>query len=222
MKERFPSIIALFLLGVLVFTTWWAVRYTQQTIVTDPPPRLTHEIDAWAHNFIMLRTDITGQPVSRLESEYGEHYPDDSSYTMINPRAIGLRPDTPITIATAKTGTMYDNGQRIILNQDAHIHRQPNADTPALDIFSEQITILPDESVIKTDLPTLVERGQSRLRGNGIQYDNKTRQLEVYAATRVDIAPDDTPPLNSLPTQTTEPPVFPPPQPLPAAAPEKK
>jgi lipopolysaccharide export system protein LptC len=192
MKERFPSLIALFLLVILVLGTWWAADYTQHAVPTDPPRRLTHEMDAWSRDFVMVRSGEDGKPINRLEGDYGEHYPDDDSYEVANPRAVGLRPNTPITVATADNAVMYEGGKRIVMNKNAHMHRQPDADTPPLDVRSEQLVLIPDDDVIKTSLPALVTRGQSRMNGTGMQYNNKTRQLEVYSSTNVEIAPADT------------------------------
>jgi lipopolysaccharide export system protein LptC len=72
------------------------------------------------------------------------------------------------------------------------MHRQPDADTPPLDVRSEQLVILPDDDTISTTLPALVTRGQSRMNGTGMKYNNKTRQLEVFSSTNVEIAPADT------------------------------
>ena len=188
MKERFPALIALFLLIVLVLGTWWAAGYTQRAVDIDPPRRYTHEMDAWARNFTMLRTGLDGQPINRLQAVYGEHFPDDDSYVLTDPRAVGLRPGTPVTVATGKQGIMYGGGKRILLEQDAHMHRQADSDTPALDVRSEKLEMLPDDDVIFTDLPAVVVRGQSQMQGTGMKYNNRTRQLEVYAATNVEIS----------------------------------
>ncbi|OZI66460.1 LPS export ABC transporter periplasmic protein LptC [Bordetella genomosp. 11] len=197
MKERFPSLIALFLLLALVLGTWWAADYTQRAVPTDPPRRLTHEMDAWSRNFVMVRTGQDGKPINRMEGDYGEHYPDDDSYVVTDPRAVGLRPNTPITVATSETATMYEGGKRIVMDKNAHMHRQPDADTPPLDVRSEQLVILPDDDTISTTLPALVTRGQSRMNGTGMKYNNKTRQLEVFSSTNVEIAPADTQHTNS-------------------------
>jgi lipopolysaccharide export system protein LptC len=87
---------------------------------------------------------------------------------------------------------MYNGGKRIVMDKNAHMHRQPDEDTPPLDVRSEQLVILPDDDTISTTLPALVTRGQSRMNGTGMTYNNKTRQLEVFSATNVEIAPADT------------------------------
>jgi len=192
MKERFPSLIALFLLLSLVVGTWWAADYTQRAVQNDPPRRYTHEMDSWSRNFTMVRTDVDGKPINRLEGDYGEHYPDDDSYVVTMPRAVGLRPGTPVTIGTSQTGTMYEGGKRIVMEKDAHLHRKPDEKTPPMDVHSEKLIILPDDDVMYTDLPALVIRGQSRMHGVGMKYNNKTSQLEVFSASNVEINNNDT------------------------------
>jgi len=188
MKERFSSVIALLLLLLLVIGTWWAADYAQRSVQVDPPRRVTHEKDSWGRNFVMLRTNPEGQPINRLEGDYLEHFPDDDSYHVTEPRAIGQQIGNPITIGTSRTAVMEQGGKRIVMNTDAHVHRVPDANNDALDVRSQQLIILPDEDVVYTDLPAEVLKGHSRMSGKGMRYNNKTRQLEVWASSDVEIA----------------------------------
>ena len=85
------------------------------------------------------------------------------------------------------------------MNGNAHLHRVPDAQRAALDIRSEQIIMLSDEDLAYTNLPAQVDQGRSRMNGTGMRYNNRTRQLEVHAATDVEIAGNDTRPSNSAP-----------------------
>lgn len=192
MKERLPALIALLLLITLVAGTWWAADYAQRAIPIDPPRRLTHEIDSWARHFVMLRTDQDGKPINRMEGDYVEHYPDDDSYHVTAPRAIGQQQANPITIGTADTAVMENGGTRIVMNGQAHVLRQQDANNDALDVRSEQLIILPNEDIIFTDLPAVVVKGHSRMSGTGMRYNNQTRQLQVSASTDVEIAGSET------------------------------
>ena len=192
MKERFPALIALSLLIALVAGTWWAADYAQRAIPIDPPRRLTHEMDSWSRDFVMLRTDPTGKPINRLEGKYAEHFPDDDSYHVTGPRAIGQQEANPITVGTSDTAIMEHGGKRIVMNGNAHVHRQQDAKNDALDVRSEQLIILPDDDVIYTDLPAVVLKGNSRMSGTGMRYNNSTRQLQVSASTDVEIAGSET------------------------------
>ncbi len=192
MKERFPSLIAIFLLLMLVAGTYWAADYTQRAVAVDPPRRLTHEMDSWGRDFVMLRSAEDGLPMNRLEGDYLQHFPDDDSYLIQNPRAIGLQPGNPLTIGTSKSATMDSGGKKIVMNGDAHVHRFPDAQRDALDVRSQQLIIFPDDDVVQTDLPARVDQGPNRMNGTGMHYNNKTRQLQVFSSSDVSIAPSTT------------------------------
>ena len=104
---------------------------------------------------------------------------------------MGVRPDTPRTFASANQATMRDKGDYILLQGDAHIHRFPSEDSSALDVRSEELIVLPQQDIVKTDKPADVQQGNSRMKGKGMIYNNKTRRLEVFANTDVVISPQD-------------------------------
>lgn len=191
MRDRVPTLIAFVLLVALVIGTWWAAGYAQRAIPFDPPRRVTHEPDSWADQFVMVRTDEQGVPINRLEGVYMQHYPDDDSYKVTTAKAIGQQPGSPITIGTSKVAIMDQGGSRIVMQGDAHLHRLPDADRAAMDVTSQQLTLLPDKNVAFTDLPALVINGNSTLHGKGMRYDNNTRDLQVYSATDVKISGRD-------------------------------
>ena len=85
----------------------------------------------------------------------------------------------------SKTAIMEQGGKRIVMNGDAYVHRQPDANNDLLDVRSQQLIILPDEDVVYTDLPAEVLKGRSRMNGTGMHYNNRTRQLQVSASTDV-------------------------------------
>lgn len=191
MKERFPAIIAILLLISLVLGTYWAADYAQRSIQVDPPRRLTHEPDSWAKQFVMIRTDPVGIPNNRLEGRSMQHYPDDDSYEITSAKAIGQQPGSPITIGTSDTATMDQDQTRVIMRGNAHLHRVADKDDAALDVKSEQLTLLPDDGIVFTDLPAVVVNGNSTMNGTGMRYDNKTRQLQVFSASDVKISGQD-------------------------------
>src|SRR5690625_1193740 len=139
MRERGPAVIAVILLLTLVAGTWWAADYAQRAIPIDPPGRVTHEPDAWAHDFVMIRTDTTGVAINRLEGSTMRHYPDDDSYEIDDVKATGQQPDSPITIGTADMATMNADGSQIVMDGNAHVHRLPDAERAALDVTSDQL-----------------------------------------------------------------------------------
>src|SRR5690625_3225739 len=145
MRERGPAVIAVILLLTLVAGTWWAADYAQRAIPIDPPSRVTHEPDSWAHDFVMIRTDPAGTAINRLEGSTMRHYPDDDSYEIDDVKATGQQPDSPLTIGTANMATMDANGTRIVMEGDAHVHRLPDEEREGLEGRSERQVLRSEE-----------------------------------------------------------------------------
>ncbi|MGB6104873.1 MAG: LPS export ABC transporter periplasmic protein LptC [Pusillimonas sp.] len=203
MRERAPALIAVLLLITLVAGTWWAAEYAQRAIPIDPPRRVTHEPDSWARDFVMIRTNPQGVAINRLEGVRMEHYPDDDSYEVTQAKATGQQPGSPITIGTSDLAVMDQDGARIVMKGNAHVHRLPAPDRSAIDVSSDQLTLMPDEDIVFTDLPALVINGKSTMNGKGMRYDNNTRQLQVFSATDVKISGQESRPNRSTTTTGT-------------------
>lgn len=204
MKDRLPSFVAILLLTGLVIGTWWAADYAQRAVPIDPPRRITHEPDHWASHFVLIRSDDKGMVINRLEGDYLEHFPDTDSYEIQTARAVGQQPGSPLTVATSDTAVMDQDGSRVVMTGNAHVHRKADADNAALDVKSDVLIVLPDEDVIYTDHPALVVHGNSTMNGTGMRYDNETRQLQVYSATDVKISGQDTQERRRRPSDRTQ------------------
>ena len=198
MKERFALIVSFVILTSLVMGTWWAADYSQRAVDIDPPVRLTHERDNWAKQIVLVRTNEHGVVIHRLEGDLMEHFPDDKSYDVVRPRAFALQSDNPLTIATSRTATVYDEGDRIVMKGDAIVLRLGDTERQPLNFRTEVVTMLIKEDLAYTDLPAIATSGRSRMSGTGMRYNNATQQLDVFKSTDVEIAPKDK-------TENTEP-----------------
>lgn len=204
MKERFALIISVGILFILVASTWWAADYAQRAVDIDPPSRLTHEPDNWAKTLVLLRTNQQGQVFQRLEGDLMEHFPDDDSYEILKPRAFVLRPQNPLIIATSRTATIYENGDRIVMHGDAVVLRMGDEERQPLNFRSDELTMLVKQDITYTDLPATAVSGRSRMSGVGMRYNNASQTLDVQKSTDVDIAAKDSR-NNSEPAQKAKP-----------------
>lgn len=189
MNDRFSTGITAVILTLLVSGTWWASDYAQRAVELDPPAKNTHEPDTWAKNIVLLRSNEQGLTVSRLEGDYLEHFPDDDSYDIKAPRAFNVKTDSPMTLATSDHAQLLDDGNRIVMQGNAVLTRLGNEKNSAMTFSSEQLTMLVDQDIAFTELPAVAVSGRSRLSGVGMNYNNKTRQLNVLRSTDMDIAP---------------------------------
>jgi len=188
LRERLPGLMAVALLGALVLATWWAADYAQRAVALDPPRRMTHEPDAWAGPFVMLRSDPHGMAIHRMQGQAMQHYPDDDSIEILQARATSRQTDAPVMTATADVAILDQDGERITLRGNARVHRNADAQTPAMWVQSDTLTLLIPEDVVQTAAPAVVTRDASVMRGTGMRYENKSKVLEVYSAVNVKIA----------------------------------
>lgn len=189
MRDRFPTLVSMVILIALVVGTWIAAEHTQQAAALDAPAKETHEPDSWAKGVVIVRTDNAGIAVSRLEGDYMEHFPDDDSYDISMPRSTNLRDEGSVTIATSRSASVYDQGNRIVMKGNAVLVRPGDEQRSRLSVASEELTLLSKEDQAYTELPAIAYNGRSRLSGVGMRYDNKTRELQVLKSTDVEIAP---------------------------------
>lgn len=190
MKDRFPTIISMFILTALVIGTWLAAEHTKRAVVIEAAAKQTHEPDSWSKDFTVIRTNEAGLAVSRLVGAYMEHFPDDGSYDITDPVAINVPNDNPITQATGRMATVFEQGNRIVIKGDAVLTRLADQDErDPLNVKSEEITLLVNEDIAYTHLPAIVRDGRTRVSGVGMHYDNKTGELTVKQSTDVEISP---------------------------------
>jgi len=204
MKERFALVMSIGILCILVMTTWWAAEYSQRAVEVDPPSRMTHEPDNWAKSLVLLRTNEQGEVFQRLEGDLMEHFPDDDSYEIHNPRAFALRPENPLIIATSRIATVYEDGDRIVMQGDAVLLRLGDSTRQPLNFRSDALTMLVKQDLSYTDLPAVAISGRSRMNGVGMVYNNALQTLDVKKSTDVDIAAKDNQD-NSEPAQKAKP-----------------
>jgi len=191
LRERLPGLMAIALLTALVIATWWAADYTQRAVALDPPRRMTHEPDAWAQRFIMLRSDAQGLAINRMEGAAMQHYPDDDSYEITQVRTTGRQADAPVIIGASDVAIVDQDGDRVTMRGNARVRRSADAQTPAMQVRSEVLTLRIPEDVVSTDAPAVVVRGHSVMQGTGMHYDNKTKVLHVQSAVDVRIVGRD-------------------------------
>ena len=120
-----------------------------------------------------------------------QHYPDTDAYEVTRPHAFGQQDGAPVMTGTSDTATMDQNGARIIMQGNAHVHRKGDQERPPLDVTSSTLTLLTDQDIVETDQPAIVKHGNSVMKGNGMRYDNKTSQLQVHSAADVKISGRD-------------------------------
>lgn len=180
-------IIAIVLLAVVASTSYWYSRMLRKTVEVEPPRPGTP--DFVVDRIVLTQFDAQGRAQRKLFGDQLRHFADNDDIEISAPRLVSLRPDQPRVEASARRARIEDSAERVHLHGDVVITRAAAADQPQMRIASEYLLALPDLDRYQTDKPVTVTRGNSSIRGNGLQFDNIARTVVMTGAIRSVIAP---------------------------------
>ncbi len=171
MKDhRSASLFPLAMLVLLAALTFWLNR-----VIEGDKPRgpQRHDPDYWVENFEVRRFDIDGKLQHTLIAKKLVHYPDDDT-TIVTAPQLTYHRGAPAEIS-ARMAYVGTDGKEIDLVDDVRVVRQgATGDVPPTVLETRALKIFPDAEKGRTGAPVLITQGRSVLRGNGLEFDNKT------------------------------------------------
>jgi lipopolysaccharide export system protein LptC len=170
------SLFPIVLLGVLTAMTFWLEQATQPEPIGDGKRR--HDPDYFVDHFKVRRFDIDGLLQHTLVASHMQHYPDDDTTEVEQPRLIYHRP--PTGIITANTGWMDSKGEHVRLNGDVMVVRNSAPGSPPTIIATSTLFVVPDDETARTDAPVSITKGASIVTGSNLEVDNQ-KQLAVLS-----------------------------------------
>ena len=188
MRDRITAIIAILLLATLAGVTYWFSQVGRYGSLAAPVSR--EGPDFVADGVTLTEFDAAGRATSRLFAEKMLHYSTDDRAELQRPRYVSLRPDQPQLEVRSQRALVEGGGERVTLSGNVVITRAPGSkDDPPMRLETERLLALPDREHYSTDLPVEVDRGGSKFRSIGMDYDNLTRVLKFRSNVRGTIEP---------------------------------
>jgi lipopolysaccharide export system protein LptC len=174
----FPLVLML----VLALLTFWLERAVREEPAAAAQRR--HDPDYTAERFTITDFDRAGRAESTLSAAKMAHYPDDDSTELLAPRVVQSRPAQPQLTLSADRGTLSRNGEEVFLYDNVLLVRAAGADYPESRMQTSFLHVLRARALVRTDREVQIsERGRSIV-GRGMEYNNETRQLSLYAQVR--------------------------------------
>ncbi len=151
----------------------------------EPTGRVAGDLpDSFAEGVLLNRTRDNGAPQFRLAAQRIDYFRGDDSTLLQQPVLTSLDPHQPVVTLTARTGRSSSGGGEILLIGDVRLLREASRQDPALTITTDAAVLLPDSDIARSDRPVWVERGEDRLTGTGMEFNNAARTLRVDAQVR--------------------------------------
>jgi lipopolysaccharide export system protein LptC len=175
-------LLALMLAGVFcAFGSFWLLQMvTEQGQVTQIGR--SNEPDYIVDNFSFVRMGPNGQPRYVVSGDRLTHRPMDDISFVDKPVVQGITTEHPRMTMHAERARILHEQDQIELIDNVDIERPGTPTSKPLSIKTQELTVLPDEELMKTDLPIEMKLGSATVRGTGMVANNATQQ--VHLATR--------------------------------------
>lgn len=172
------------LIGLLLGGTFLALGSFWLTQVlhdpeTDGGPAKSSEPDYIVENFSYVRMSPLGQPRYVISGARMAHRPDLDVSDIDRPVMLSLTTDRPHTTITANTAKVLHAQNQVDMMGNVVVQRPAGPASQALHIHSEALTALPDDDIVKTNLPVEILLGAASLKGVGMVANNATQTLHV-------------------------------------------
>lgn len=173
-SQLFPIAIAT-LLAALSFLLMRAVEFPSN----DDDAKARHDPDGIVENFTVLRYGPDGTLRYRLVAPYMEHYPDDDSTLLRQPRLTSYRPNSPEVLVLGDHGQVTSKGRFAYLWDNVEAHRQATDKRAELVARMPDLTVDTEENTGFTNNPVEITQGPSWMKGVGMYIDNKASTFEL-------------------------------------------
>lgn len=181
---------AALLLVLVAALSWWL----QRSVVTESESsvdQVRHEPDYYMENFESTSLDEMGRPAYQLDAENMLHFPDDDSATLEKPHLIVFRGEEEFWDIRAESGLVLNKGESVILQGDVIILRVRPGDEEALQVYTSDLTVRPDEKYVETDAEVTIKDGQGVTRAVGMWADLNQRRVELLSNVRGTYVPQN-------------------------------
>jgi lipopolysaccharide export system protein LptC len=172
-------LLALMLGGVFcAFGSFWLLQ-----VVTEQDRTISvgksNEPDYIIDNFSFVRMGKSGQPAYVVSGDRLTHRPiEDISY-VDKPVVQGMTTEHPRMTMHADRARILHEQDQIELIGNVDVERPGTATVKPLSIKTQQMTVLPDEEIMKTELPVEMKLGGLVVRGTGMVANNATQQVHL-------------------------------------------
>jgi lipopolysaccharide export system protein LptC len=183
-------LLALMLGGVFcAFGSFWLLQAVTESGQGARLGARGNEPDYIIDNFSFVRMSETGQPRYVVSGARLTHRPvDDISYVE-QPVMQGMTVDHPRMTMHADRARILHEKDQVDLIGNVNIDRPGSGKSQALNIKTEQMTVLPDDEVMKTDKPVEMKLGAATVHGTGMVANNATQQVDLASHSRITFPP---------------------------------
>jgi lipopolysaccharide export system protein LptC len=137
------------------------------------------EPDYIVENFSFVRMSQAGQPRYLVSGARLIHRPVGDVSEIEQPVVHSLTTEHPPMTMHAKRARVLHQQNQVDLMGSVDVQRPGTRDSQPMRLRTEALTVLPDEEIMKTDLPVEMTLGGATVNGTGMLANNATQQVHL-------------------------------------------
>lgn len=187
--DRVSIYLPILLMAVLALGTYWLVRNTPSLQQDKPQGELVHEPDYFMRKFSVKTYDEAGRLKSELRGIEARHYPDTDTIEIDQAHIRSISPEGLVTVSTANRALSNADGSEVQLFGNAIVVREASTTptggvSPRLEFRSEFLHAFLNTERVRSNKPVTLIRGADQFTGDGMDYDNLDRLLQLNGRVR--------------------------------------
>jgi lipopolysaccharide export system protein LptC len=188
------------LLGALAALTYWLDAQVQPAGAhRDGSAR--HDPDVFLRDFKAVTFDAQGLPRESLSAASAEHFPDNDSAELKDPKLSLTEPGRPTMTITADTGVVAGDREHgdfkgnVVVHRDADTQAPQPGETPSGPVTLTTSVLHVDTRLerVTTDEPVTIEEPHGIIRGRGLEFDNKAKRVHIRSHVSGTLLPQQPP-----------------------------
>lgn len=187
MNDRIGTYFPLIIAALLAATTFWLEQVVSNEMHSGKA-NVHHDPDLIANQVVIDRFDETGKHITHITSVKGYHYPDDDTADLFEPVVTFMRAGLPAVFSSDKAHA--ENASKIVVMQgNVKGRRAAQGDTPPMTMDTDELTVLTDDEIARTNQPVVLTHGAASITGVGMEWNNLTGVFTVNNQARTTFQP---------------------------------
>jgi len=141
----------------------------QQTEPEKKTSKASHKIDYFLKDFNARSMTVTGDLKQRIRSEHMQHFVDDDSTELTNPKITMYSVGKPDLNIASDTGYISSDGELILLNGAVHIKRNALKGIAPLEIDTHNLRVQIPNDFAETDEFVTIKSAGNTIQGTGLR-----------------------------------------------------
>jgi lipopolysaccharide export system protein LptC len=183
------------LLALAAAFSWWVAQVVMHA---EQNPRIgaAHSDlpDYLLRGFSAASYNAQGQLSAVLRGTQMVHLPASDTFDITAPQLRAVNPQGIVTTASALRGLSNKDGSNVQLLGQAVVERSGVPHQAPLIVRSEFLNLFPNQQIVQSNRPTVVQQGQTVFSGNAVDFNGIAGTSSLQGRVKAVIVPGQTPP----------------------------